>query len=259
MDLATLLGLLIGWGAVVGSMIMEGGELSSMIMIPAFVLVIGGTIGATMTSYPLQKMIGLAPVLKNAFLGKHESPKDVIKQMVEFTRIARRDGILALEAESRDLDNRLLKSGIQLIVDGTPEDVVRGILETEVMAMQERHQEGASVFATMGGYAPTMGVIGTVMGLVHMLNNMNDPGKMGPMIASAFIATLYGVSFANLLFLPLGQKLKSRTAEEVANYEMMIEGIVSILSGDSPRIVEAKMIAFCPPKLRAGILAQEAA
>jgi chemotaxis protein MotA len=259
MDLATLIGLLLGWGAVLGSMLMEGGEPSALLMAPAFVLVMGGTLGATTISYPLPKIVGLVPVLKNAFLGKHESPKEVIHQMVEFTRVARRDGILALEAEAKSLHNRFLRTGIQLIVDGTPEDVVRSILETEVMAMQERHHEGASIFAAMGGYAPTMGVIGTVMGLVHMLNNMNDPGKMGPMIASAFIATLYGVSFANLLFLPLAQKLKANSAEEVSTYEMMIEGIISILSGDSPRIVEAKMIAFCPPKLRAGIMAGEAA
>ena len=259
MDLATIIGLVLGFGAVLGSVIMEGGELSGLIMIPAFVLVMGGTLGATMTSFTLPRMIGLVGVTMKAFFGGHESPGEVIKQLVEFTRIARRDGILALEEKAKGIHNRFLQSGIQLIVDGTPEEIVRGILETEVMSMQERHSEGANIFTTMGGYAPTMGVIGTVMGLVHMLHNMSDPGKMGPMIASAFIATLYGVSFANLIFLPLAQKLKTNTAEEVVIYEMMIEGIIAIQSGDNPRIVEAKMIAFCPPKMRASIAVAEAA
>ena len=258
MDIATLIGLFLGWGAVLGSVILEGGELGGLVLFPPFLLVVGGTLGATTISFPLQKIAGMVPVMKNAFFGAHESPGEVIRQMVEFARIARRDGILALESEVKDLHNRFLKTGVQLVVDGTPEETVRSILETEIMSMQERHGEGANLFATMGGYAPTMGVIGTVMGLVHMLHNMNDPGKMGPMIAAAFIATLYGVAFANLIFLPIAQKLKARTAEEVAAYEMMIEGILSIQSGDNPRIVEAKMTAFCPPKIRAGLAVSEA-
>jgi len=253
MDLATLIGLIVGWGALLVAVILEGGELHGLMNLSAFVLVMGGTLGATMISFPLAKMLRMAPVMKNAFFAKAENPADVVRQLVDFARKARREGILALEEEARQLDNRVLKTGIQLIVDGTPEEVVRTILETEVLAMQERHKEGANVFNTMGGYAPTMGVIGTVMGLVHMLSNLSEPEKMGPMIAAAFIATLYGVSIANLVFLPVGQKLKARTTEEVATYEMMVEGILSIQAGDNPRIVEAKMMAFCPPRLRAEI------
>lgn len=259
MDIATILGILLAVGAILGSAVMEGTALSSLILIPPFLLVIGGTLGVTMTSFSLDKMIGLIGVTKNAFFGGHEKPGDVIKQMVEFTRIARRDGILALEEQAKNVHNRFLQSGLQLIVDGTPEDVVRNILETEVMCMQERHSEGANVYTTMSGFAPTMGVLGTVMGLVHMLHNMSDPDKMGPMIAAAFLATLYGVGFANVFFLPLANKLKALSHHEVALYEMMIEGIISIQSGDNPRIVEAKMIAFCPPKMRASIVSGEAA
>jgi chemotaxis protein MotA len=249
----------LGFGALLGSLIIEGGELSSLFNLSALILVFGGTLGATMVGASLKDILGLMPVAMKAFFGKVEDPGEVIKQIVDFTRKARREGILVLEEEARTIENRILRMGIQLIVDGTPDEVVRGILETEVLTMQERHKKGAKLFDTMGGASPTMGVIGTVMGLVHMLSNLSDPGKMGPMIAAAFIATLYGVSYANLVLLPIGAKLKLRSAEEVAVYEMMIEGILSIQAGDNPRIVESKMMAFCPPKMREGISTGEGA
>ncbi len=250
MDLATIIGLVLAWGALLASVMIEGGELGGLVNISAFVLVVGGTLGATTVSFPLSKITGAVGVMKNAFFTKVEDPRRVITQLVEYTRKARREGILVLEEEARQIDNRILRTGIQLIVDGTPGEIVREILETEIATMEERHKEGAHLFDTMGGYAPTLGIIGTVMGLVHMLSNLSDPGKMGPMIAAAFIATLYGVSLANLVFLPVGAKLKTRTAAELAIYEMMVEGILAIQAGDNPRIVEAKMIAFLPPKLR---------
>ena len=256
MDLATLIGLLLGFGALFVALVLEGGHLGGLVNISALVLVVGGTLGATTISFPLARMVGMVTVMKHVFFGKPEDPVQVVKQLVEFTRTARREGILALEEEARKLDNRILKTGVQLIVDGTPEEVVRTVLESEIMAMQERHKDSAKILDAMGGYAPTMGVIGTVMGLVHMLSNLSEPGKMGPMIAAAFIATLYGVVFANLLFLPFGNKLKVRSAEEVATYEMMLEGLLSLQAGDNPRIVETKMIAFCPPKMRKAIVSE---
>lgn len=259
MDLATIIGLLLGVGALLMSMVIEGVPLTSLINMSAMVLVFGGSFGASMIGFPLKHVLSAVSIAKNAFINKAEDPRDVIKQMVDFTRKARREGILVLEEEARTIENRILRIGIQLIVDGTPDDVVRSILETEVIGMQERHKQGARIFDAMGGFAPTMGVIGTVMGLVNMLNHLSDPGKMGPMIASAFIATFYGVSYANLVLLPIGQKLKSRSAEEVAIYEMMIEGILSIQAGDNPRVVETKMIAFCPPKMRESLDTSEGA
>jgi chemotaxis protein MotA len=170
--------------------------------------------------------------------------------VVGFARLARKDGILALERQSRRVDNKFLKMGMRLVVDGTPSEMVREILETEIVSLQERHKVGEQMFSTMGGYAPTLGIIGTVIGLIHMLNSLNEPAKMGPAIASAFIATLYGVALANLVFLPIGAKLKARTTEEIIAYDMMLEGILSIQAGDNPRMVEQKMLAFLPPKLR---------
>lgn len=253
MDLATIIGLVLAWGAFFGSVIMEGGELKAMINPSAMVLVFGGTIGASMMSFPLSAIIGLPTVVKNAFTGKKEDLAEVIKMLVGFAERARREGLLALEDEAKDIDDVFLKKGIQLAIDGTDPELVRDIMQTDIAFLGSRHHTGANLFATMGGFAPTLGVIGTVAGLVHMLANLSDPGSMGPSIAAAFIATLYGVSSANLLFLPLSNKLKHASAEEVLMREMTMEGILAIQAGDNPRIVEEKLKAFLSPKVRASI------
>jgi len=253
MDLATIIGLIVGFGAVLGSLVTEGGKIADLVNPAAFMLVIGGTLGATIVTSSLKNLLGLPAVIKKAFICKDMNLAEIITLMLEFARKARRDGILALESQVRDLDNKFLQMGMQLVVDGTPSEMVREILETEVVSLQERHKGGEAIFNTMGGLSPTLGVIGTVMGLIHMLSTLNEPGKMGPAIASAFIATLYGVSFANLVFLPIGTKLKVRTTEEIIAYDMIIEGILSIQAGDNPRMVEQKMKAFLPPKDRAAV------
>lgn len=250
MDLATVIGLVLGWGAFLGAVIMEGGHLSALVNLPAFVLVVGGTLGATTISYSLSQMTSLPLVTKNAFLGGGFDVTQLVSTIVDLAKKARRDGILVLEDEAKQLDNAFLRTGIQLVVDGVPSEAVREILETEVIALQERHKVGESIFTAMGGYFPTLGVIGTVSGLVHMLSNLSDPGKMGPAIAGAFIATLYGVSFANLVCLPIGNKLRARSSEEVAYCTLAIEGILSIQAGDNPRVVESKMRAYLGPKQR---------
>jgi chemotaxis protein MotA len=258
MDLATVIGLLLAWGALLGALLMEGGKPGDLVNLSAFLLVAGGTFGATVIAFSLKQMLGLPGVIRAAFFCKDTDPAQLIRTMVEFARKARRDGILALEGEARNLDDKFLQTGIQLVVDGTPSEMVREILETEIVALQERHKVGQNVFNTMGGFAPTLGIIGTVMGLIHMLASLNEPGKMGPAIAAAFMATLYGVAIANLLFLPIGSKLKARTSEEIIAYDMIVEGILSIQAGDNPRMVEAKMLAYLPPKLRVTFGAQPA-
>ena len=203
-------------------------------------------------------MLRLPVVAKNAFFAKEMDRGEIINLMVGFAQKARREGILVLEEDAARVDNSLLKLGIQLAVDGTPQEMVREILEVEVDAMHERHKQGEQIFATMGGFGPTLGIIGTVMGLVHMLGNLSDPKSMGPAIAGAFIATLYGVSSANLVFLPIAGKLKLRDEEEVMFSQMIVEGILAIQSGDSPRTVEAKMRAFLSPKQKESVRAAEA-
>lgn len=250
MDLATIIGMILAWGAFFGAIIMEGGDLKMMLNPSAMLLVFGGTLGASMMSFPLSTLMGLPTIVKHAFVGKHENVAEVIKTLVGFAERARREGLLALEDEAKDIDDPFLKKGIQLAIDGTDPELVRDIMQTDIAFLGTRHHAGASMFATMGGFAPTLGVIGTVAGLVHMLANLSDPGSMGPSIAAAFIATLYGVSSANLIFLPLSNKLKHVNQEELQVREIEMEGILSIQSGDNPRIVEEKLKAFLSPKLR---------
>jgi len=250
MDLATVLGMVLGWGSLLVALAIEGGSTKDLLNLSAFVLVIGGTIGATMIAFSYKQMLGMPGVLRNAFFGESADLPRIIRTIVQFARIARRDGILSLEQEANKVDNKFLQTAIQLVVDGTPSEMVREILETEIVSLQERHKIGENVCATMGGFAPTLGIIGTVMGLINMLSKLEDAASMGPAIAAAFIATLYGVALANLVFLPLGSKLKARTAEEILAYDMMLEGVLSIQAGDNPRMVETKLRAFLPPKSR---------
>lgn len=253
MDLATIIGMLVAWGSVIAALLMEGGKIGDLVNPSALIIVAGGTFGATAIAFSTKQLAGLPVVLRNAFFHKETDLSQLIKIMVEFARRARKQGILALEEDCHKIDNKFLQTGMQLVIDGTPSEMVREIMETEIVSLQERHKVGQNIFNTMGGFSPTLGIIGTVMGLIHMLSNLSDPGKMGPSIATAFIATLYGVAFANLMFLPIGTKLKSKTAEEIIAYDMIIEGILSIQEGDNPRMVEIKMLAYLPPKLRESI------
>lgn len=253
MDLATIVGMLLAWGALVGSLLMEGGELKALINIPAALLVFGGTFGAATISFKMNQIAGLPGIVAQAFTAKAHDVADVIATMVGLAERARREGLLVLEEDTRRLDDEFLQRGMRLAIDGTDPDLVRDILTTEIHFLQLRHKVGESIFTTLGGFAPTLGIIGTVMGLIHMLANLSDPGKMGPLIAGAFIATLYGVSSANLLFLPIGNKLKVYSAEEVMVREIMVEGILSIQAGDNPRIVEEKLKAYLSPKMRASL------
>lgn len=259
MDLATVAGLVLAWTALFVALILEGGAIGELFNLPALVLVVFGTIGATLVGTSTRTIMSVPSILRSALRKNDVDLVENIDAIVAFARKARRDGVLALEEAAGGVDNPFLKKGVELIVDGTPSIMVRELLETEVVAMQERHKVGETVFATLGGFSPTLGIIGTVMGLISMLAQLNEPGKMGHAIAAAFTATLYGVAFANLIYLPIAGKLKRKTAEEVVAYEMIIEGIMSIQAGDNPRIVEMRMMAFLPPKLRAERAVQSSA
>jgi len=258
MDIATLIGISLAFGALLLSVFIEGGSLGGFINTPALILVIGGTLGATVLSFPMKQITGLPAVMKHAFMFKELDAVRVMQQIVEYARKARREGILALEQEAQGIDNPFLRLGIQLVVDGTPAELVREILETEVQSMKKRHSVGESVFSTMGGFAPTLGILGTVMGLVNMLARLNEPRDMGHSIAAAFCATLYGVGVANLVFLPIANKLKVRSGHEVALYDLIIEGVLALQEGDNPRVVQSKIEAFLPPCDKARLAAQGA-
>lgn len=251
MDISTIFGLVVAFGSLCIAVGMEGGTLGSLVNPSAALIVFGGSLGAAMVGLPLASVIKAPMVLKNAVFTRVLDPQKTIELLSGLARVARKEGVLALEGELVNIDDPFIRRGVQLLVDGTDPEVTEAILGTEIDALVERHDVTGKLFNTMGGLAPTLGVTGTVMGLVHMLGQLDDPGAMGPAIAAAFIATLYGVASANLLFLPLGAKLKLRSQQEAAAREMVVIGIGSLQAGESPMILTERLNAFLSPKARA--------
>jgi len=249
MDIATLLGITSAFGLVLIAIFMGGG-LGLFINVPSLMIVAGGTLGTTMINYPLKQVLGVIKVVKNVFFTKVTSAKEIIQQFSEFSNKARKEGILALESEIENLDEEFLKKGIQLSIDGLEPQSIREILETEISYIEDRHKLGAEIFTTMGTYAPALGMVGTLIGLVQMLQSMSDPSSIGPAMAVALLTTFYGAVGANLLFMPVAGKLRTRSSEEVLVKEMMIEGVICLSNGENPRIVEQKLMAFLPPAQR---------
>lgn len=250
MDVVTLLGLVIGVGAVLLSVLLEGGSIFSLFNLPAFVVVFGGTIGATAIGFTLEELKAIPALFRIAFKEEKYNATELIATLVGFAEKARREGLLALEEELSTIEDGFLQKGMQLVIDGTDAELVRSIMETELTFIQERHHKAAGIFDAAGGFAPTFGIIGTVMGLVNVLGNLNDTDSLGSSIATAFIATFYGVSSANIFFLPIAAKLKNRSARQILFHEVTLEGILSVQAGDNPRIVEEKLLAFLAPKNR---------
>jgi chemotaxis protein MotA len=243
-DIAVVLGFIIALGGMGLGIFLEGGSLGSYIGVSAACIVIGGTIGATCVSFPLSTLMTVPQLLVIALTEKKHNIPEVIKKLVGFSERARREGILCLESELANTDDEFLKSGLQLVIDGTDPALVRDTLETKIAFIAERHHLGASVLETAGGYSPTMGIIGTVLGLIQVLSNISDPASLAGSIALAFIATLYGIASANLIYLPMAMKLKMKHEHEQLIKHIMLEGILSLQSGDNPRIVEQKLKAF---------------
>ncbi len=250
MDLATVIGLVTAFGSLALSVVIEGGELGRMFGVPAAIIVFGGSLGAALVALPLGSVLKVAGVAKHAMFVRPTNAVKVIQLLSDLARVARREGVLALEERLATIEDKSLRRGIQLVVDGTDPEVTEQILETEIASLAERHDLAARFFNTMGGLTPTLGVTGTVMGLVHMLSKLDDPSKMGPAIASAFLATLYGVASANLIFIPIANKLKIRSQEEQFVRQMVITGIRGLQAGDSPIILVERLNAFLSPSER---------
>jgi chemotaxis protein MotA len=210
-------------------------------------IVIGGASAATMVAVPASRLKRLTGILKKAVTNKTQSPQKLIEDLVSYAEVARRDGILSLESMCKDIDDPFIVRGIQMAVDGTDPELIEQIMTTELENLMERHDAGRAVFATIGKYAPAFG---TLIGLVAMLANMDDPSAIGPGMAVALLTTMYGAILANVVFLPLADKLASRSAEEVLTKTIIIKGVMSIQSGDNPRIVEQKLRTFLPPSAR---------
>lgn len=249
MDIATILGVISAFGLVFIA-IMIGGGIQLFINIPALMIVVGGTLGATMINYPLRDVFGVFNVVKKALFARNISVNELIKRFVVFAQKSRKEGILALENEIKEVNDEFLKKGVQLAIDGLEPQEISDILETEVEFVRSRHQLGAEIFSTMGTFSPALGMIGTLIGLVQMLQTMDDPSRIGPAMAVALLTTFYGSIIANIVCLPISGKLKTRSKEEVLTKEMAIQGIVSLSNGDNPRILEQKLQAFIPPNQR---------
>ncbi len=249
MDIATIIGIIAGFG-LIGVAIMLGGAPTIFVSPPSVVIVVGGTLAATLINFPLKDVLGIVGPVRNAFFHKDVDSGALIARIIEFATIARREGILALESHADEADDPFLGKSIQLAIDGTAPELIKDILTTEVAFMEDRHSKGQAILNTMGAMAPAFGMIGTLIGLVQMLATMEDPSAIGAGMAVALLTTLYGAILAYVAFLPAAGKLKVRTAAELLTKEIIIEGILSIQSGDNPRVVEQKLKAFISPDER---------
>ncbi|MDX8389614.1 MAG: MotA/TolQ/ExbB proton channel family protein [Mariprofundaceae bacterium] len=247
MDIATVIGLLLAFG-LVGMAI--GSSLLSFIDVPSVMIVIGGTIGVVMVGYPLQKVLGMVGIILKTFMYKVEAGSDVIAELVELAQVVRKDGILALESKISDIDNKFMANGLQMAIDGQEPSDIEEILYMEMDKVSSRHMLGAEILTALGTYAPSMGMIGTLVGLVLMLQNMEDPASIGPSMSVALLTTFYGALMANIIFLPMAGKLKTRSKEELLILEVILTGIQSLVAGENPRVMEQKLLGYLPPKER---------
>jgi chemotaxis protein MotA len=251
MDIATVFGLLVGIGSVLVSFIMEGGHLSALIQVPAMILVIFGTFGAATVTTSVKQLINLPNLMKVAFFEKKMDSRQLIDLLFDLSQKARKNGLLSLEKDLDAIQEPFLRKAIQLAIDGFETNKIREILEIEMAYIEERHKAGANFFLKLGGFSPTLGIMGTVLGLIHALGNMESSSNMASAIASAFIATLWGVAMANLIYLPLSDKLKYKHQDEALYLEIITEGAISLAMGDNPRVIRMKLVSFLLPDKRA--------
>jgi len=245
MDIATIAGLIAVIAFILISIFLSG-DLMTYYDFPSIMITVGGTIASTLISYPLKSVLGTLGIIKNVFFAKKQKPDETIDAIIEMANTARREGLLALEDAAYRLDDPFMRKGILLVVDGTDPELVKDIMEIELNYIEERHKQGWGLLESMGNFAPAYGMLGTLIGLINMLRNLDDPSSIGPNMAVAIITTFYGSVIANLICLPMAQKLKIRSAEEVLMKEIALEGILSIQAGENPRIIEEKLKAFLP-------------
>lgn len=245
MDIGIIIGLLFAFGSLLTGFLLEEGALSSLLQLSAAFIVFGGTLGACAVSFPLNIVKKLPKYLGIAFKKRNSNMEEQINYFKEISMKTRREGLLTLENEfTKSEVDPFIKKGFQLVVDGVEQTMVKSVLETSLEQIVERHEYGIEIFAAAGGYAPTMGIIGTVMGLVQVVGNLSDPQSLGPKIASAFMATLYGISSANLFWLPVSNKLKVLNKEEVNEKQMIIEAVLLIQQGANTNTLVSKLQGF---------------
>ena len=248
MDPATLIGIVLSLGALLTTMVLEGSSPMAIVLLPPILLVFGGTFGAAIAGSAMADVTKIGGWFKLALMPAKVPPlSDRIATLVSLAEKARKEGLLALEAQVKDIDDPFLKRGLQMGIDGTDPEELRAVLEGEISAKKGEDKVAAKFFTAMGGYAPTVGIIGTVVGLIHVLENLSDPASLGPLIAGAFVATLWGVLSANIFWLPMGAKITRISELQAAQMELLVEGITEIQAGTSPRAVRLKLTSLVPP------------
>lgn len=246
MDLLSLLGLAIGLVALLGGNFLEGGSIESLLNGPAAIIVFGGTLGAAVLQTPKQNLRRALQLSKRIIVPDYPEFDQAVKKVVAWALAARKEGLLGLEPIAEKEKDRYCKKALILLIDGNDTDAIRHSLEIDLLAQEQRDNNAAGFYESMGGYAPTIGIIGAVIGLIHVMKNLNDPALLGPGIAVAFVATIYGVAFANLLLLPIANKLRQSVSADALYHEMILEGVLAIAEGENPRTIESKLKGYLP-------------
>lgn len=244
MDILSIIGVSLGLFAIIGGSIAKGSGLGALWNLAAFVIVVIGTVAATLVNARMTAFMHALKIVRWVFLPPRLDPKAMKKRIVNWSQVARKEGLLGLESESETEKDPFIRKGLQLLVDGAEPQVLRRVLESDLDNSESFDQQGAKVFESMGIYAPTLGIIGAVMGLMAVMQNLADPSKLGPGIAAAFVATIYGIASANLLFLPVASKLKAIIQARINYQTMLMEGLIAIAEGENPRIIELKLEGF---------------
>ncbi|AWI80324.1 MAG: flagellar motor protein [Betaproteobacteria bacterium HGW-Betaproteobacteria-13] len=244
MDSISLVGIALGLAAILVGQVLEGGHLSSLMQPTAFLIVVGGTAGAVMLQSPLRVFVDGLKMAKWVFVPPMSSHEAIIEQVSAWSTVARKEGLLVLEGQIEGLNDPFMQRGLQMLVDGVEPGRLREVLEVEIDTWEGQLKQKAKIWEGAGGYAPTIGILGAVLGLIHVMENLSDPSKLGAGIAVAFVATIYGVGLANLIFLPVAKKLQAHIGTMVSQREMFVDGLVGIASGDNPRIVESRMQGY---------------
>ncbi len=248
MDIATIVGLLVAFGAILGGQALEGGSIHSILQGTAALIVIGGTFGACLVQFQLPIAIRSFKALRQAFLEPKVNNREVIAEIVRFALKARKEGIISLEADMQDSTDPFLKKALTMAVDGVEPKILRETMEMEISNMEDEAEQPIKFWEAAGGYSPTIGILGAVLGLIHVMENLTDPSKLGGGIAVAFVATVYGVGLANVVFLPVSGKLKQKSRAQMVAKEIMLVGVISILEGENPRLIEDKLKSFLSRK-----------
>lgn len=244
MDILSIIGLLVGFGAILGGQHLEGGHIHTIMNAVAMFIVLGGTLGAVMLQTPLNTFLRSLKMLGWVFVPPKLNPEQLLENILEWNQIVRREGFVKLESVALDVEDLFTQKGLQLIADGAEPEVIREVMETDMDLLESHDIQAAKVYEAMGGYAPTIGIIGAVLGLIHVMGNLADPSSLGSGIAVAFVATIYGVGLANLLFLPIGNKLKTLVERRTRLQMMLIDGLISVADGDNPRNIESRLQAY---------------